>query len=136
MIDKETYKKEIVRMFASFRNDNNRFSYCLCRAEQCNDCPLLDCCHMHGTVRPYDVFEVIEAVERWSKEHPPKKYKVSKLEYDIMRAVIDYSCEEEAFKDVDILYELLVNGYFLGATRDMAINYYFDNCEVIKNEQD
>lgn len=134
MIDKETYKKEIVRMFASFRNDNNRFSYCLCRAEQCNDCPLLDCCHMHGTVRPYDVFEVIEKVEKWSKEHPQKKYKVSRMEYDILQIVINFGSSVDTFNDFCTLSGLLEKGYFDGATGDMYISDYYNNCEVEEDD--
>lgn len=83
MIDKETYKKELTRMFASFRNDNARFEYCFCKCEQCDKCPLLDCCHKHGTVRPYDVFEVIEKVEKWSKEHQPKK--LTRFEFEMLK---------------------------------------------------
>lgn len=131
MIDKETYKKELMRMFASFRKDNNRFSYCLCRAEQCNDCPLSDCCHMHGTVRPYDVFEVIEKVEKWSKEHPQEKYKVSKLEYSILEAYMDLSnCGSVKMLDFPVFNRLHELGYFKGATTDTYTRDYFENCEV------
>lgn len=128
MMNKETYKRELVRMWDSLRAINKGESTCI--SVKCKECPFNKSergCRGGSFI---DVFEKIEIVERWSKEHPPKKFKVSRLEYDIMRAAIDYSSEEEAFKDVDILYELLINGYFQGATRDMTINYYFDNCEV------
>ena len=126
MMNKETYKREIVRMWDSLRSEHKGEERC--EGVLCEDCPLhyLSC----GGSKSINAYEMIETVEKWSKEHPQKKFKVSKLEYDIMRAAIDYSSEEEAFKDVDILYELLINGYFQGATRDMTINYYFDNCEV------
>lgn len=125
IMDKETYRKEIVKMWDSLRTENKG-------KKSCDDVPC-QCCPLKkfvGCNRAQDIFDIVDIVEKWSKEHPPKKFKVSKLEYDIIRAAIDYSSEEEAFKDVDILYELLINGYFQGATRDMTINYYFDNCEV------
>lgn len=124
-MDKETYRKEIVKMWDSLRTENKG-------KKSCDDVPC-QCCPLKkfvGCNRAQDIFDIVDIVEKWNKEHPPKKFKVSKLEYDIIRAAIDYSSEEEAFKDVDILYELLINGYFQGATRDMTINYYFDNCEV------
>lgn len=132
MIDKETYKKEIIRMFASFRHDKAKFEYCLCSCEQCDDCPLLDCCHMHGTVRPYDVFEVIEKVEKWSKEHPKQKYKVSQFEFDFLEE--NLKCVDGAyylkFSEIRQLEGLLKKGYFKGATREMKVKDYFDNCKV------
>lgn len=133
MISNEKYQKELIRMWDSLRDDKHK-GKAMCEGVICKDCRLYDT----DCEKQINAFRMIEIIEKWSKEHPPKKYKVSKLEYDIMRAAIDYnySLEEEAFKDVDILYELLINGYFQGATRDMNINYYFDNCEVIKNEQD
>ena len=131
MIAKEIYEREIVRMWDSLRDD--RFKGCDdCVGVICKVCPIYDAeydnCHLYN--------DVYNAVERWTSNHPLKKFKVSKLEYDIIRAAIDYSSEEEAFKDVDILYELLINGYFQGATRDMTINYYFDNCEVMEDDTD
>ena len=127
MIDKETYKKELMRMFASFRGDSAKFEYCFCRCEQCDNCPLLDCCHMHGTVRPYDVFEVIEKVEKWSKEH--QKFTVSKLEYDILKSYIE-SLEGVYFVDHEPLMRLLERGYFKGATSKTKLVEYYNNCEV------
>jgi len=125
MIDKEIYEREIVRMWDSLRDDRFK-GRDNCVGVICNLCPIYDAeydnCHLYN--------DIYNAVERWTSNHPLKKFKVSKLEYDIIRAAIDYSSEEEAFKDVDILYELLINGYFQGATRDMTINHYFDNCEV------
>lgn len=119
MIDKETYKKELKRMFDSLSGGNKSTDRC---GIKCSQCPLKKICNNNMYA-----FDVIEAVEKWSKEN---KYKVSKLEYDIMRAAIDYSCEEEAFKDVDILYELLINGYFKGAKPNDKIIDFFKNCEV------
>lgn len=129
MIDNEKYQKELIRMWDSVRDDNK--GYPGCRGVKCKKCPLYDIKWDDiGCGDSIYAVKMINIVEKWSKEHQPKKYKVSKLEYDIMRAAIDYSSEEEAFKDVDILYELLINGYFPGATRDMTINYYLENCEV------
>lgn len=131
MLDEKTYRKEIVRMWDSLRTDEHAGERS-CKGVRCGDCLLYT---KNDICNNVDAFEFIKVVEKWSKEHPPKKFKVSKLEYDIMRAAIDYSSEEEAFKDVDILYELLINGYFQGATRDMTINYYFDNCEVEEDDR-
>lgn len=133
MITKEEYKRELIRMWDSVRGDNLKKGEKDCNTIKCEDCQFnsIPLCN-----KGISAFEMIEIVEKWSKEHPLKKFKVSKLEYDIIRAAIDYSSEEEAFKDVDILYELLINGYFQGATRDMTINYYFDNCEVMEDDTD
>lgn len=126
MIDKDTYKRELIRMWDSVRVINKGGQTCM--GVICDECQLHG--FKYGCKSLLSTVEVYGAVLGWSEDHPPKKFKVSKLEYDIIRAAIDYSSEEEAFKDVDILYELLINGYFQGATRDMTINYYFDNCEV------
>ena len=129
MIDKETYKKELMRMFASFRGDSAKFEYCFCRYEQCDECPLLDCCHMHGMVRPYDVFEVIEKVEKWSKEHQPKKYQVSRMEYDILQEVYSIHGNFRMYQN-EIINNLREKGYFKGSYEDTEIEDYLKSCEV------
>lgn len=134
MLDKETYLKELTRYFNSVRDDkyNGEAEPTSCIGVSCDDCIF------NKEVKKERkcilaikyIFDVLEIIENWSKEHPPKKFKVSKLEYDIMRAAIDYSSEEEAFKDVDILYELLINGYFKGAKSSDKVIDFFKNCEV------
>ncbi len=68
MIDSATYKKEIVRMWDSLREnyqgENN------CDGVSCHKCPLnVPCGDANGT-QSYNAFDVIEIVEQWSKEHP------------------------------------------------------------------
>lgn len=82
-MNKEEYKKEIVRMWDSLRvNDVGNKK---CMGVICEECPLYDIDCESST----NAFEMIEIVEKWSKEHQPKKYKVSKLEYDILKYISD-----------------------------------------------
>ena len=129
MMTKEEYKREIARMFDSIRDDKYKGYYECSGVQCCERCALYDIDCGSST----NAFEMIEAVEKWSKEHP-QKHKISKLEYDIMRAAIDYSSEEETFKDVDILYELLEGGYFNGAKSNDKIVDYIEKCEVTEDD--
>ena len=65
MLDKETFKKEYIRMMDSIRTtDLGSFD---CKGVyNCNDCPLnsIDCDYARNA------FDIIEIVEKWSKEHP------------------------------------------------------------------
>lgn len=82
-MNKEEYKKEIVRMWDSLRvNDVGNKK---CMGVICEECPLYDIDCESST----NAFEMIEIVEKWSNEHQPKKYKVSKLEYDILKYISD-----------------------------------------------
>jgi len=134
MMTKEEYNRETVRMWDSVRT-NSKGEH-TCSGVQCEDCPLyyVSLCHSYGSINAYDVYEkaikCIDYVERWSKEHPPKKHKVSQLEYNILLTAIDFSAEEETFNDIDILYGLLKKGYFNGSTPSMRIREYLKNCEV------
>lgn len=131
MLNKETYKKELIRMWDSLRTDCQGLNNCNC--VNCEKCPLSELdkgCHYIS-----NDFERIEIVERWSKEHP-KKYKVSKLEYDILEENLKWVKGAYYLKFYDImqLVGLLKKGYFNGATREMDVKYYFDNCEVENND--
>lgn len=68
--------------------------------------------------------------KKLSKEHPHKKYKVSKIEYDILKTFINYPYSAYSFKN-NILMSLLEEGYFEGATSRTSIRDYFDNCEIV-----
>ena len=125
MMDKEEYKKEIVRMWDSIRDDEYKGTERCSGVTYCDECPLYNI----GCSESSNAFEMIEAIEKWSKEHQPQKYKVSQLEYDILKSFIDIGFVYY-FYESDLLMSLLRKGYFQGATRDMTINYYFDNCEV------
>lgn len=123
MIDKETYKKELKRMFDSLSGGNKSTDRC---GIKCSQCPLKKICNNN-----IYAFDIIEAVEKWSKEN---KYKVSKLEYDILYNALDFSSNDDTFDDIDILHGLLENGYFNGATNGMRIREYFENCEIEVDE--
>ena len=57
-----------------------------CSCVNCEDCPLS---LFDGCTSAEDIFDIYKTVEKWSKEHPQKKYKVSKLEYDILKYLSD-----------------------------------------------
>lgn len=130
MLDEETYKKELVRMWDSLRE------YCKgydnCAGVICEECPLHEtgCGNPTKRVQMIDMFKIINVVEKWSKEHP-QKHKVSKLEYDILDAytnLFDFGGVKMLnFSLFDRLHEI---GYFKGVTKDMYIKDYFSNCEV------
>ena len=62
MIDKETYKRELIRMWDSVRTKGKGEKNCFWA--NCYKCQLFKCC---GDV--FNAYEAIEAVEKWSKEH-------------------------------------------------------------------
>ena len=135
MMTKEEYNRETVRMWDSVRT-NSKGEH-TCSGVQCEDCPLyyVSLCHSYGSINAYDVYEkaikCIDYVERWSKEHPPKKHKISKLEYDIIKACIDSRLDSCHFYDNGLLMTLLDKGYFKGADGEMELEYYFKDCEVV-----
>lgn len=76
--------------------------------------------------------EIDDIVEKWSKEHLPKKFKVSQLEYDILESIIKTIGSGFYFFECDsLLMDLVKKGYFKGADEKMNIDYYFNNCEVV-----
>lgn len=80
--------------------------------------------------------EIDDIVEKWSKEHLPKKFKVSQLEYDILESIIKTIGSGFYFFECDsLLMDLVKKGYFEGATWGMDIKEYFDNCEVQEERQ-
>lgn len=127
MLDEKTFKKELVRMWDSLRGDRYK-GYCGCSGLSCNRCPL----HDIGCREPMNTFKMIEAVEKWSKEHPKQKYKVSQFEFDFLEE--NLKCVDGAyylkFSEIRQLEGLLKKGYFKGATREMKVKDYFDNCKV------
>lgn len=90
MLDEETYKKELVRMW-DMQRGNDYKGKDICDDIFCEDCPLSEINNnkMDGCMDVKNVFEIIKIVERWSKENPPKKYKVSRMEYDILKYLSD-----------------------------------------------
>lgn len=132
MMNKEEYKKEIVRMWDMQRGDEYKGKN-ICDGVFCEDCPLSEINNdgKDGCMEPMKVFEIIKIVERWSKENPPKKFKVSRMEYDLLQTTIKFGSTIDTFNDFCTLSGLLDKGYFEGATGDMYISDYYNNCEVI-----
>ena len=123
---KEEYKRELIRMWDSLRTENKgEYS---CYGVDCDFCPLGRRCDRIFS------FEMIEAVEKWSKEHQSKKYQVSRMEYDLLQTVINFGSNIDTFNDFCTLSGLLEKGYFDGATGDMYISDYYNNCEVEDND--
>ena len=136
MLDEETYKKEIVRMWDTLRGDEDKGKGS-CDGVYCGDCPLSaqddfvnDTC-----TNNINAFKVIKIVEKWSKENPPKKFKVSRMEYDMLQIYeINHISNNDTFNDFCTLRGLLDKGYFEGATGSMYIGEYYINCEVVNND--
>lgn len=126
MLDEKTFKKELVRMWDSVRGDKYK-GYCSCSGVSCRKCQLND----SGCREPMNTFKMIEAVEKWSKEHPPK-HKISQLEYDILKIYSDNYFYY--FYESELLMLLLKKGRFKGATSKTNINNYLNKCEVADNE--
>jgi len=75
MITKEEFKKTYIRMMDSYRKDGVYKGEPNCRGLSCNNaCPFYGvCCDNEidkGSDLTYNVFEIIEMVEEWGKEHP------------------------------------------------------------------
>lgn len=121
---KEEYKKEIVRMWDSIRDDEYKGTETCAGVTYCDVCPLYDI----GCGESSNAFEMIKAIEKWSSENPPKKYKVSQLEYDILKMYSDNYFYY--FYESELLKLLLKKGSFKGATSKTNINNYLNNCEV------
>lgn len=130
MMTKEEYEKEIVRMWDMKRGDEDKGKD-ICDGVFCEDCPLSEINNdgRDGCMEPMKVFEIIKIVEKWSKEHPQKKYKISQLEYDILKTYSDDYFYY--FYESELLKLLLKKGYFKGANEKMNITYYLRNCEVV-----
>ena len=68
MMDKETYKRELIRMWDSLRAINKGESTCI--SVKCKYCPFNKSergCNDGGFI---NIFEKIEIVEKWSESHP------------------------------------------------------------------
>lgn len=128
---KEEYKKEIVRMWDSLRTDSENKGYYGCVDVICKKCPLKDI----RCSKPINAFKVIEAVEKWAKENPKPKYKVSQIEYDILKSFKESNLYSKFYFESSLVTRnLLKLGYFEGADENMKIKDYFDNCEVVEDD--
>lgn len=127
MLNKETYKKELIRMWDSLRKDHKGEQSC--NGVSCRKCPL----HGIGCSEPLSSYEIVEIVKKWSEEHPQKKHKVSQLEYDILESIVKTISAGLYFFECDsLLMSLLEKGYFDGATGETNVKEYFNNCEILK----
>ena len=126
MMNEEEYVKTLIEMWDSLRTEHKGNYSCI--GVQCECCPLRN---FIGCNHAQDIFDIYNTVEKWSKENPPKKYKVSRMEYDILQTVINFGSSVDTFNDFCTLSGLLEKGYFDGATGDMYISDYYNNCEVV-----
>lgn len=70
-------------------------------------------------------------IENISKEYQEPKYKVSRLEYDILESIVKTIGSGLYFFECDsLLMSLLKKGYFDGATGETDVKEYFENCDV------
>lgn len=68
MMTKEEYKKTLIRMWDSVREDDYKGKND-CSGVECNECPITSMCvdYMENINNAYNI---IEFVEKWAKEHP------------------------------------------------------------------
>lgn len=129
MIDKEMYKKGLVRMWDSMRNSYFKGKE-TCLGVKCEECPLYQFADCSLSINLLDIYNI---VEKWAKENQPKKFKVSRLEYDILKSYFECLLYGHFFEH-ETLMALLEKGYFKGADEKMNIEYYFNNCEVVDDD--
>lgn len=124
MLDKKTFKRELIRMWDSLRATS--FGEKNCTGVICEKCPLLDINCESST----NAFEMIEIVEKWAKENPQKKFKISKMEYDILQEVYSIHGNFRMYQD-ELINNLREKGYFKGSYEDTEIEDYLKSCEVV-----
>ena len=74
MIDTDTYKRELIRMWDSLRDDKYE-GRSTCIGTRCKECPLVNTvCY-----EPINAFEFVKVVEKWAKENQPN-YKLGERE--------------------------------------------------------
>ena len=127
MMTKEEYKRELIRMWDTHRDEGRR-GRDKCHGVKCKECPLYTLNNAFCE-RPINAFEMIEFVEKWSNEHPPKEYKVSKAEYDILQEVYSIHGNFRMYQH-EIINNLRKKGYFKGSYEDTEIEDYLKSCEV------
>ena len=140
MIDKEKYKRELVRMWDTLRDDKYKGIESCSGVNDCGGCPLnnIKCGESSKA------FEMIEAVEKWSREHPEKKYKISRIENEVLTSEFKHlrqslTLKEKVFDNYTfafsasrLLSKLLKLGYYEGANLDTSIDDYLSKSVVIK----
>lgn len=148
MLDKETYLNVLTRYFDSIREDSDE-SVPNCTGVSCENCMF----NNSNDVCPqgYNIYNALEKLEEWSKEHQQKKHKISRIEYMILENEFRNMCQgianlthyanrlsfdtnAFAFNNSYLLSDLISYGYYEGANFDTNIKYYLDNCEVVEND--
>ena len=140
MMDKETYKKELVRMWDSIRTKHVGLDSCI--GVKCEECPLQENGNHYAGIK--SAFEAIATVDKWSKEHPEKKYKLSRIEYEVLTSELKQlrqtlTLKEKvfdnytfAFSASNLLPKLIKFGYYEGANLDTSIDDYLSKSVVVK----
>jgi len=103
MLSKEEFKKELVRMWDTLREKHKGVHGCE-GIESCKECPLHKCClNKLDDDQVYNAMEIIEIVEKWSKEHPivtnrDKFKEVFGINlYDTTHECVGLTCPSNAF---------------------------------------
>ena len=114
-----------------------------CIGVNCEKCPL----HENGNhcgAGIKSAFEAIATVEKWSREHPEKKYELSEIENEVLTSELKQlrqtlTLKEKvfdnytfAFSTSRLLSKLLKLGYYEGANLDTSIDDYLSKSVVIK----
>ena len=113
-----------------------------CIGIKCEECPLHENWNnCHGIK---NAFEAIATVEKWSKEHPEKKYELSEIENEVLTSELKQlrqtlTLKEKVFDNYTfafsasrLLSKLLKLGYYEGANLDTSIDDYLSKSVVIK----
>lgn len=133
MIDKQTFKKELVRMWDSSRNEGFKGSK-FCEGADCDHCVLKSSCGVWcDFAAPYNAFEIIDVIEKWSREHP-RKYKISPFEYEYLKLYQKHSFGSHRLCDLTgtiILHEL---SYLKGIDLNVKVEDILLNCEVVEDD--
>lgn len=139
MMDKKTYKKEIVRMWDSLRDRENKGLAECDGVENCKECAMSENCNRDegSVISLMNAFEHIEAIEKWSKENP-QKYKISPFEYEYLKLYQKYGFGSDRLCDLTgttILHAILHELFYL---KDIDLNVKIEdillNCEVEEDD--
>lgn len=125
MMTEEEYAKTLIEMWDSLRTEHKGKHGCI--DVPCACCPLRK---FVGCNHAQDIFDIYNTVERWAKEHPKPKHRLSEFECDILSAAIAFGLDDETFSDYELLMKLLKDGYFEGAKPSDKLSDYIKNCEV------
>lgn len=87
MLDKNTYEKELVRMWDSLREYSK--GYDDCSGVNCDECPLNE---VKGCKNLINYFSLNEIVEKWSESHPNIVTNRDKLK-EVFHIILDEDTE-------------------------------------------